>query len=205
MSITFPLALPGHIGASKMKLVCKSTSAMSISPFTGSIQVQEYDGQWFEIDFALPPMQDARDAALWHVFFLKLNGAVGTFLMGDHAYVQQGTCLAAQIDTAHTARSKTLALKLMTAGSAIKVGDYIQLGAGKFSRLHKVLNDVTADGSDKATLDIWPALRANYNDSDTVVTVNPVGTFRLSGNAAAYDVGEGRIYSGMAFGAREAI
>jgi hypothetical protein len=203
--ITYPLALPDHVGAAKITLISKSINAMSVSPFTGSVQVQEYDGQWFEVDFTLPPMQSQQDAALWTAFLLKLNGVVGTFLMGDPAYVQQGNCLTAQVDGAVAARSKELPLKNMTVGSTIIAGDYIQLGTGLTSRLHKNLNTVIADGSDEAVLDIWPATRIAYSDSDPVVTVNPVGLFRLASNEMGYDVGQKLIYSGMSFGAREAI
>ena len=113
--------------------------------------------------------------------------------------------MVAQVNGAHSARAKVLNLKNMTVGGTIKAGDYIQLGTGLTSRLHKNLIDVTADGSDEAILDIWPALRNSYNDSDTVVTVNPVGLFRLTANESPYTVTPGLLYGGMSFGAREAI
>ena len=44
-------------------------------------------------------------------------------------------------------------------------GDYIQLGTGLASRLHKVLADVNSDGGGNATFDIWPSTSAAYSEN----------------------------------------
>jgi len=202
--ITYPLPVPTHTGHVSVRITARSTVALSTSPFTGSQQVQEYAGQWLEMEIVLPPMRQA-DAALWIAFFLKLNGAAGTFLMGETNHSNRGTCITATVNGAHTARAKELSLNNMTVGGTIKAGDYIQLGTGLTSRLHKVLNDVTADGSDEAVLDIYPALRTDYSDAAATVLVNPVGLFRLASNEMPYEVSAGIVYGGMTFAAREAI
>lgn len=204
MTITYPLNLPVHTGVQSMRFVQRSINALSISPFTGSQQVQAGIGQWFEIDFSLPPMR-AADAILWNAFFLKLNGRFGTFLAGDPAYIKRGTETAAVANGALTVRDKILNLRGMTSGKTILAGDYLQIGTGLSAHLHKNLADMTADGSGEGALDIWPSARASFVDGTTITLVDPVGLFRLTSDEMLYEVSEGLIYSGISFGAREAI
>ncbi len=202
--ISFPLSLPTHTGAAKLRLTHRSVVSVSTSPFDGSQQAQAYDGQWFEFEMNLPPMEPP-DALDWIVFLLKLNGMEGTFLAADPSYIRRGTCLSAEADGDRSARSKTLSLKSMVVGSTLLPGDYIQLGTGATSRLHRILNLVTADSSGEAVLDIWPKTRDAVVDADAVVTINPVGVFRLVSNEMPVEVGEARIHSAVTIGAREHI
>ena len=204
MTISYPLALPDHVGAVSVRIAQRSTVAVSTSPFTGSQQIQEYAGQWFEMEFNMPPMEKA-DAALWTAFLLKLNGMAGTFLAGDPAYVKRGDCVAADVSGSHAARAKVLNIKNAGVGETILAGDYLQLGTGANSRLHKNLTDATVDGSGLASLDIWPATRISYSDGATITLLNPKSVWRLTSNEIPYEVGQGLIYGGMGFTAREAI
>jgi hypothetical protein len=69
-------------------------------------------------------------------------------------------------------------------------GDYIQLGAGSSAKLHKVLVDQSGSGS----LEIWPALRANYTASAATLT-NPKGVFRLANNQTNWSIGANSAYA----------
>lgn len=206
MTISYPLTLPTHTGMAGRRLTRRSVVAVSASPFTGTQQVQEHQGQWFEAEISLPPMRRA-DADVWIAFLLQLNGMAGTFTMGPPAYrVPRGTVAGTVlVNGAHSARSKTLAVKGMTSGTTFLANDYIQLGSGSSARLHAVIANATADGSGNATLDIWPALRTSYSDGATVTYTSPVGLWRLSTNEMPDDVAPGEIFSGITLPVREAL
>lgn len=57
-------------------------------------------------------------------------------------------------------------------------GDLIQIGY----RLHKVLAEVNSDASGNAVLSIWPSVREQPVDSQTIITTNTQGLWRLSDN-----------------------
>jgi len=85
----------------------------------------------------------------------------------------------------------------------LKAGDYIQLGSGSSSTLHKVLADVSTNSAGEATIDIWPSIRTAPADAATVTIENCVGVFRLSSNETGW-AADIQQYS-ITFGAREAI
>jgi len=86
----------------------------------------------------------------------------------------------------------------------LKAGDYIQLGAGINSRLHKVLQDADTDGSGNTTLTIFPDIRTSPSDDETVVVTSAKGVFRLNENVVNWNVNEASIY-GITFGAIESL
>lgn len=205
MAITYPLALPASPAFRRIRFTARSVVGVSRSPFTGQQQVQEHAGQWWEVEAQIPPMQRAA-AEQWVAFLLKLKGMKGTFLLGDPvSTVPRGTIAGSPaVNGAHAARSATLALKGLTPGTTLLAGDFLQVGSGATTRLHKNLNDATADGGGLMTLDIWPSLREALSDSAAVVVSNCKGTFRLSSNESPWDVGDAQYY-GIALGAIEAL
>jgi hypothetical protein len=86
----------------------------------------------------------------------------------------------------------------------IKAGDYIQLGTGSGTRLHKVLSDVTSDSSGNASVDIWPSLRESPPNNSIVYVVGTVGRFRLSQNIQMWEINNISSY-GMTFDCIEAL
>lgn len=178
----------------------------SISPFTASQQVYKYSGQYWEADITLRPM--TRDEAeYWISFMLKLNGAYGTFLLGDP---NGATPRGVATGTPLVKGANQTGNELLTDGwtnsitGILKAGDYIQLGTGASARLHKVLDDVNSDSGGNATLTIYPALRSSPADNSAITVNNAKGVFRLSSNQTAWDIRESAIY-GITFGAREAL
>src|SRR4030066_166566 len=83
-------------------------------------------------------------------------------------------------------------------------GDYIQIGSGAQTRLHKVLSDVNSDGAGNATFDIWPSTRAAYSGSAALTVQNCKSAFRLDDNNSGWSVTDGILY-GISFSATEAI
>ena len=82
---------------------------------------------------------------------------------------------------------------------SLLAGDYIQLGTGASAKLHQVLIDQSGSGS----LEIWPALRANYTDA-TVIFNNAKGVFRLASNQTSWSINDNSIY-GISFDCMEAL
>lgn len=67
-------------------------------------------------------------------------------------------------------------------------GDYIQLGTGSSSKLHKILTQVDSNSSGQATIDIWPRLKSSPADNATVSYTTPKGKFRLSRNTTQWEI-----------------
>jgi hypothetical protein len=194
MAIIYPLNTPTSIGIESIELRAVNSVAISQSPFTFKQQVVSHGGQKWEASVSIPIVH--RDlAAPWKAMLVALKGQVGTFLLGDPDYATpRGTVSSCALSG--TAGQDT-ATVVMT--GSLLAGDYIQLGAGSSSRLHKVLVDQTGDGS----LEIWPALKSTYTSS--AVTFNsPKGVFRLSGNTTSYSINSTSLYS-ISFEAIEVI
>ena len=83
-------------------------------------------------------------------------------------------------------------------------GDYIQIGTGTATRLHKVLADVNSDGAGNATFDIWPSTSAAYSDNTALVVQACKAAFRLDDNTSGWSVTESILY-GISFSATQAI
>ena len=115
--------------------------------------------------------------------------------MGDPDYATpQGTVSSCTLSGSAGDESVTV---VMT--GSLLAGDYIQLGGGAGAKLHQVLVDQTGNG----TLEIWPALRADYS-SATVVFNNAKGVFRLSNNVTSWSINNASAY-GISFEAVEAL
>ena len=81
MTVTYPLALPS-IGATKVSMRMGNRIGVDRSPFTAEETRYEWAAKWWEADITLPPMSRA-EAGAWQGFLAQLNGAKGTFLLGD--------------------------------------------------------------------------------------------------------------------------
>lgn len=203
--MTYPLALPSNRQISNCRINAVDIVGTSTSPFTGVQQVYAYTGQFWELDITLRPM--SRDEAeLWITFFMKLRGAYGTFLMGDpNGATARGVATGSPLVKGASQTGSTLLTDGWTSGvtNILRAGDYIQLGSAGTSRLYKVLDDVTSDGSGNATLNIWPNLRSSPSDNAAITVSNCKSVFRLS-TPNSWDIREAQIY-GINFGARESL
>jgi hypothetical protein len=140
-------------------------------------------------------------------FLLKLSGMFGTFLMGDPINksprgVGTGTPLvkgAGQVGNELVTDGWTI-----NTPNILKAGDWIQLGAGGTSRLHKVLDNVNSDATGTATLTLFPSLRSSPNDNAAIVTNDTVGLWRLSTNDIEYNIQTGQFY-GITLACMEAL
>lgn len=195
MSITYPLSMPTTIGIESIELRATNAVALTQSPFTYKQQVLTYPGQMWSASVTIPALR-REFTAPWVSFLVSLKGQTGTFLLGDPDYQDgpRGTVSSCVLTGTAGSGSPTV---VMT--GSLLAGDYIQLGTGANSRLHKVLQDQTGNG----TLEIWPSLRADYT-SATVTTTGTKGVFRLASNATNWSINNNNAY-GISFDAVEVI
>lgn len=195
MAITYPLSIPTTIGIESIEITAMNSSVLSQSPFSFAQQTLDYGGERWMVNVTIPPLR--RDTmAAWKAFLVSLRGQQGTFLIGDpdYQYGPQGTVSSCALTGTAESASPTV---VMT--GSLLAGDYIQLGTGADAKLHTVLKDLTGNG----TLEIWPALRADYT-SATVATAAPKGVFRLANPSTTWTIDNQNAY-GISFTAMEAL
>ena len=194
MAISYPLNTPTTIGIESIELRAVNAVATSQSPFTYKQQVVSHTGQKWEASVTIPSVRRDK-AAEWKAMLVALKGQAGTFLLGDPDYASpRGTVSSCSV----TGSAGDETVDVTMTGSLL-AGDYIQLGSGSAAKLHQVLIDQTGDGQ----LEIWPALRSDYS-SQTAVTDNPKGVFRLNQNISSWSINNASFY-GISFEAVEVI
>lgn len=199
MAIAYPLILPSHTGIASVEMTAVNAVAHSMSPFSFKGQSIIYPGQMFRAEVSVPAMK--RPAAeRWIAFQLALRGQSGTFLLGDpNAADLLGTATSCTITG--TAGSSTVSATVPV-GETLLEGDYIQLGAGAASRLHKVTVNYTGTGA-AADLELWPSLRTDATAVAATLS-NCVGVFRLASNVTPWSINSASFY-GISFSAMEAL
>jgi hypothetical protein len=205
MAITYPLQFPSQC-VREITIRAKTIVGFNSSPFTGQQQVYKHQGQWWEAEMSFPPMrrENAEEVA---AFLIKLNGRFGTFLMGDPANtLPRGAGTGTPLVKGGSQTGNELITDGWTINTTniLKAGDWIQLGTGSASRLHKVLQDVNSDGTGTATLTIFPNLRSIPADNLSIITQNPKGQWRLSTNDIEYNIQTGQFY-GITLACMEAL
>jgi len=205
MAISYPLQFPSQC-VRDITFRSRNIVGISSSPFTGQQQVYKHQGEWWEAEMSFPPMKP-ENAEQVATFLLKLNGMFGTFLMGDPINktprgVGTGTPLvkgAGQVGNELVTDGWTI-----NTPNILKAGDWIQLGSGATSRLHKVLDNVNSDATGAATLTLFPSLRSSPADNAFIVTTDTVGLWRLSTNDIEYNIQTGQFY-GITLACMEAL
>jgi hypothetical protein len=205
MAISYPLQFPSQC-VRDITIRSRNIVGISASPFTGQQQVYKHQGEWWEAEMSFPPMKP-ENAEQVATFLLKLSGMFGTFLMGDPINkaprgVGTGTPLvkgAGQVGNELVTDGWTI-----NTPNILKAGDWIQLGSGATSRLHKVLDNVNSDATGTATLTLFPSLRSSPADNAAIVTTDTVGVWRLSTNDIEYNIQTGQFY-GITLACMEAL
>lgn len=185
MTITYPLDLPTSFGASDFNIDLVRAVAVSESPFTFSQQVQEHQGEAWDIRFVLT-LLNREQAEIYNAFLLKLAGRVGTFTMTiPGSETPQGVATGTPLVDGAGQTGRDLNIKGFTPSTTdiLKAGDYVQLGTGATTRLHKILDDVTSDAGGLATLLLAPKIVIAPADNETLIVSNAKGLFRLKSNS----------------------
>ena len=198
MALTYPLSLPDTTSIQEAEFTQNSVVAVTQSEFTGSQQVQKHDGQWWMVRAAIIP-KTRTDGDDWAGFFMSLNGAEGTFLIGDpHGVTAKGSASTAPGTPLVMGASQTGDQLVMdgapnNATNYFKRGDWIQLGSSSSARLYRIKEDASSNGSGEITLEIWPDLRSSPGNNDVITVASTVGVFRLT-DAPSYRINAEHIY-----------
>jgi len=205
MAISYPLTFPTVAEQSRISIRLSDVVGLQSSPFSFEQTIYDWGGDRLEADVELPPMKRA-DAEEFVAFLWALRGPLGTFLMGDPVGASpRGTWAGSPLLVgAHAAGARTLSVDGFTGGATGKAGDWIQFGSGSSTRLHKVLQDFTADGGGAATIEIAPRLRAALADNEPLVSSSCKGRWRLASNVREYSIELAQIY-GLRFSCIEAL
>lgn len=206
MAISFPLSLPTVGGMTGATITMLDAVGIGESPYTFSQEVFEHAGKRWAMRVQLARMLRA-DAEQWVAWLASLRGRRGTFLMGDPLGVTaRGVATGTPLVKGASQTGGTLLTDGWTISTTgiLKAGDWIQLGTGATSRLHKVLQDANSDGSGNATLELWPGPRTAPADNEAIVVSATKGLWRLAENARSYDLASAAIM-GLGFDCVEAL
>jgi len=206
---TFPLTFPTTIAPKDTNFRITRIAGVNESIYTGTQQVYQYTGEYWEVDITMPPMRTAT-ARAFVSFLVSLRGQYGSFFVGDFdaktALGTAGTSAGTPLVKGASQTGNTLVCDGAPNSQTgyLKAGDYIQLGSGATQRLHMVVADSNSDGSGNFTLSIEPALRTSPADNLAITVANTKGVFRLNANTTEWNANEASTY-GIAFSAREVI
>ena len=150
------------------------------SPFTGSQQIQDWGGEWWEVTFEVA-LTKGRNGRRLSAFFTALGGVRGWFVLRDPSAARPDLA-AMDIAVAGVGQSGNT---LVTSGwdaeaLALEAGDFFSLGTGSDMRLHMVTEDVVADASGVAVLTFTPRLRQSPVDMSPVEVAAPGVALRLT-------------------------
>lgn len=205
MTISYPVSLPAAFAAARTTMRQCNTVGESVSPFSAEQQLYVHQGQWWEAEIKLPPMarDDAEDVL---AAFLSLRGKEGSFLLPAPNTAPRGAGGGTPLVDGASQTGLTLAVKggPLSTTNWLKAGDWIQLGSGSSTRLHKVLVAASTNGTGRCTLDIWPRLRSSPADGASVVITSCKGLFQLTSNMQDYEIGAAMIY-GYTLACRERL
>jgi len=204
MAISYPIDFPSNLSVSSVVIAPRNAIVRSESPFSFSEQVYDLGGEMLTISGTLPLM--TKEQAEEYVSFLfKLKGRWGTFLFPIPLSTPQGVATGTPLVNGAGQTGNTLAIDGMTPNTTniFKAGDWINIGSGSSTRLHKILNDANTNASGEVTVDIWPAHRSSPADNAAITTSNCKALLRLT-NDVGYSIDTNKHYF-LQFDAMEAI
>lgn len=156
-----------------------TTTAVSASPFTGTLEVQDWGGEWWEYTLEMA-RTTGRDGRRLSAFLAALGGPRGRFLFRDPTIRQPGVTL-----TPFVAGGFQTGGTLITAGwppfaTPLFAGDFFSIETDVQTRLHQLTEDVAADEAGLATLSFVPRLRTAPVDGTPLEVASPAVVLRLT-------------------------
>lgn len=188
--INYPIDLPTTIKPSSFRYGLKKAVSVGQSEFTFEQQVQEHQGECWQINLSFQ-LLNRDQAEEFNAFILKLAGRAGTFTASIAGSEEpRGIATGTPLVDGSNQTGRTLNVKgwSFNTQNILKVGDFIQLGSGSNTRLHKVLETVDSNAEGKTTLTLAPKIvNPPVNDAPVIVE-NAKGLFRLASNVDTVDV-----------------
>ena len=144
---------------------------------SGKIFSTQVDGQKFKFSATYPPMSRS-DFAPVLAFIMKQRSQKETFQISlpDLKNAKGNVSGSVLVKNAHTAGDTTITVDAMT--GTLKAGDFVKFAGD--TKVYMVVSDVTADGSNEATLTIEPPLRSAISDNASVTYDGVEFTVRLT-------------------------
>lgn len=207
MAVTFPVTFPTTFGVSNFQIGLDHAVGVTESPFTFEQQVQEHQGTSWEISATLQ-LLNRDQAEEYNAFIASLRGRTGTFLMTiPGSETPRGVATGTPLVDGGAQTGTDLVTDGWTPSQTgiLKAGDFINLGSGSSTRLHRVLEDVDSDGGGSATLVLAPKIVSDDSpgDNDPITVTNCKGLFRLKSNLISVDIQPPNQHT-IRFSAREA-
>ena len=144
---------------------------------SGKMFSTQVDGQRFRFSATYPPMSRA-DFAPVLAFIMKQRSQKETFQISlpDLKNAKGNVSGSVLVKNAHTAGDTTITVDAMT--GTLKAGDFVKFAGD--TKVYMIVSDVTADGSNEATLTIEPPLRSAISDNASVTYDGVEFTVRLT-------------------------
>ena len=156
--------------ASEQKTLTSTTDS-------GKMFSTQVDGQRFKFSATYPPMSRS-DFAPVIAFIMKQRSQKETFQISlpDIKNAKGNVSGTVLVKNAHSAGDTTITVDAMT--GTLKAGDLVKFAGD--TKVYMVVSDVTADGSNEATLTIEPPLRSAISDNASVTYDGVEFTVRLT-------------------------
>lgn len=156
-----------------------SATAVATSPFSGSEQVQDWGGEWW--DYAIEMARtNGRDGRRLSAFLTALGSPRGRFLFRDPTIRQPGfsftPVVVGGLQTGGT---------LNTSGwpastTPLFAGDFFSMGSDQQTRLYQLTADVISNTAGLASLSFVPRLRTSPADGAALQIAAPAVLLRLT-------------------------
>jgi hypothetical protein len=172
------------------------------NPFTLKKQIQAWQTGRLSAVVTMPQMQRPY-AAAWLAFLAQAMGQQSVFYFGDGlASDPQGSAEGNGVIDGIFQQSYLLTTNGWTPNqmACLTLGDWIQVGW----RLYMVTEVAPTDGAGNCAIAIWPQMREQPASGTPIITTNPQGLFRLSGNMRKWSESYTRTWS-LSFAIEEAL
>lgn len=156
-----------------------TTTAVAASPFTGSEEVQDWGGEWWDYGIEMA-RTTGRDGRRLSAILTALGGPRGRFLFRDPTLRQAGSLLAPQVAGGFQSGNQLVTAGWPAFSTPLLAGDFFSLGDGDQTRLHQLTEDVVTDEAGQAMLAFVPRLRSPPVDGTVLEIAAPAVQLRLS-------------------------
>jgi hypothetical protein len=156
-----------------------SATAVATSPFTGSEQVQDWGGEWW--DYAIEMARTSgRDGRRLSAFLAALGGPRGRFLFRDPTIRQPGLSFTPVVAGGLQTGATLITSGWPASSTPLFAGDFFSLGSDQQTRIYQLTADVVSDAAGLATINFVPRLRASPADAASLEIAAPAVLLRLT-------------------------
>lgn len=156
-----------------------TTTAVAASPFTGSEEVQDWGGEWWDYGIEMA-RTTGRDGRRLSAFLAALGGPRGRFLFRDPSIRQPGSLPAPFVSGSFQSGNQLVTAGWPPFSTPLLAGDFFSLGTDAQTRLHQLTADVVTDEAGEATLAFVPRLRSSPADGTPLEIAAPAVVLRLT-------------------------